>query len=61
MLSGSDMIAAEMEEVVALIVGCEEALRLAGRFELLHLPLSSARRLVRILGGVIQSFDGDVR
>jgi hypothetical protein len=54
MLSGSDMIAAEMEEVVALIVGWEEALRLAGRFELLHLPLSSARRLVRILGGVIQ-------
>jgi hypothetical protein len=56
MLSGSDMIAADMEEVVALIVGWEEALRLAGRFELLHLPLSSARRLVRILGGVIQSF-----
>jgi hypothetical protein len=54
MLSGSDMIAAEMEEAVALIVGWEEALRLAGRFELLHLPLSSARRLVRILGGVIQ-------
>ena len=47
MLSGSDMIAAEMEEVVDLIVGEEEPLRLAGRFELLHLPLSSARQLVR--------------
>src|SRR5437868_1435432 len=43
-LRGSDMIAAEMEEVVDLIVGGEKALRLAGRFELLHLPLSSARR-----------------
>jgi hypothetical protein len=46
-LGGSDMIAAEMEQVIDLIVGREEPLRLAGRFELLHLPLSSARRLVR--------------
>jgi hypothetical protein len=36
-------------------VGSEEALRLAGRFELLHLPLSSARRVVGILGSVVQS------
>jgi lauroyl/myristoyl acyltransferase len=34
----------------------EEALLLAVGLERLHLPLSSARRLVRILGGVIQSF-----
>ena len=54
-LGGSDVIAAEMKEVVDLIVGREEALRLASRFELLHLPLSSARRLVRILGSVVQS------
>jgi hypothetical protein len=35
--------AAEMEQVVDLIVGCEEALGLTGRFELLHLP--SRRRV----------------
>jgi hypothetical protein len=29
---------------------------LASRFELLHLPLSPARRLVRILRSVVQSF-----
>ena len=46
MLSGSDMIAAEVEQVINLVVGGEEALRLAGRFKLLHLPLSSACRLV---------------
>jgi hypothetical protein len=45
-LSGSDMITAEVEQVIDLIVGGEEALRLAGRFKLLHLPLSSACRLV---------------
>jgi Transposase zinc-binding domain len=33
-------------EVIGLIVGEEEALRLAGRFELLNLPLLSACRLV---------------
>src|SRR6516165_150 len=43
-----------MEEVVDLIVGGEEPLRLAGRFELLHLPLSSARRLVRVFRSVVQ-------
>ena len=48
------MIAAEMEEVVDLIVGGEEPLRLAGRFELLHLPLSSARRLMRVFRSVVQ-------
>ena len=55
MLSGSDMITAEVEQVIDLIVGGEEALRLAGRFKLLHLPLSSACRLVRILRSVVES------
>ena len=54
MLGSSDVIAAEMEEVVDLIVGGEEPLRLAGRFELLHLPLSSARRLVRVFRSVVE-------
>jgi hypothetical protein len=53
-LGGSAMIAAEMEEVVDLVVGGEEPLRLAGRFELLHLPLSSARRLMRVFRSVVQ-------
>src|SRR5215470_9824014 len=39
MLCGSDVIAA-VEEVIDLIVGSEEALRLTGRFELLPLRLS---------------------
>jgi hypothetical protein len=52
-LGRSDVIAGEMEQVVNLIVGCEEALGLAGRFELLHLPLSSACRLVRVLRSVL--------
>jgi hypothetical protein len=51
---GSDIIAAKMEEVVDLVVGREEPLRLAGRFELLHLPLSAARRLVRVFRSVVQ-------
>ena len=55
MLGGSDMITAKMEQVVDLIVGGEEPLRLAGRFELLHLSLSSARRLVRVFRSVVQS------
>jgi hypothetical protein len=45
---GSDVITPEMEKVVDLIVSCDETLSLAGRFELLHLPLSSSRRLVGI-------------
>ena len=52
---GGDVIAAEMEEVVDLVVGGEEALRLAGRFEPLHLPFSPSRRLVRILGPVVEA------
>src|SRR4051812_41936526 len=44
-LAGGDMVAAEMKEVVDLIVGGEEPLRLPRRLEALHLPFSSARRL----------------
>ena len=55
MLCGSDVIAAEVEEVIDLIVGREQALRLTGRFELLHLPLSSACRLVRILRSIVEA------
>src|SRR5215831_2627540 len=54
-LGGSDVIATEVEEVIDLVVGGEEALRLTGRFELLHLPLSSARRLVRVFRSIVQS------
>jgi hypothetical protein len=56
MLGGNDMIVAEVEQVIDLIVGGEKAPRRpTGRFELLHLPLSSTRRLVRVLGSVIES------
>src|SRR3954468_13097532 len=54
-LAGREVIAAEVEQVVDLIVGREEALSLAGRLEALHLPLASSGRLVRILGSVIQA------
>src|SRR5919202_1081588 len=42
-LAGGDVVAAEVEEVVDLVVGGEETLRLAGRLEALHLSLSPAR------------------
>jgi hypothetical protein len=45
-LRGWEVIAAEVEEVVDLIVGGEETLGLPGRLEALHLPFSSACRLV---------------
>jgi hypothetical protein len=54
-LGGSDVVTVEIKQVVDLIVSCEEPQGLAGRFELLHLLLSSARRLVRILRSVVQS------
>src|SRR4051812_13269627 len=54
-LGGREVIAAEVEQVLDLIVGREEALGLAGRLEALHLPLPSSGRLVRILGSVIQA------
>src|SRR5258707_13214166 len=44
-----------MKQVIDLVVRSKDALSLAGRFELLDLPLSSAPRLVRILRSVVQS------
>ena len=52
------MVAAEVEEVVDLIVGGEEALSLAGRLEPLHLPFSPSRRLMGVFGPVIQMLWG---
>jgi hypothetical protein len=49
------MVAAEMKEVVDLVMGGEETLCLAGWFEPLHLSLSPSGRLVRILGWVSQA------
>src|SRR5919199_5776402 len=54
-LDGGDVVAAEVEEVADLVVGGEEALRLTGRLVALHLPFSSSRRLMRILGPVVQA------
>jgi hypothetical protein len=45
-LGGGKVIAAEVKEVVDLIVGGEETLSLPGRLEPLHLPLPSSGRLV---------------
>jgi hypothetical protein len=45
-LGGSDTIATEIKQVIDLIVSRQKALCLAGRFELVHLPFSSACRLV---------------
>jgi hypothetical protein len=45
-LGGREVIAAEVKEVVDLIVGGEETLSLPGRLEALHLPFSSSGRLV---------------
>ena len=45
---------AQLEVVVDSAVGCEETLGVAGRFEPLHLPFSSSRRLVRYFGTVVE-------
>src|SRR3954447_25971362 len=55
-LDGGAVIAAEVEQVVDLIVSGEEALGLAGRLEALHLPLPSSGRLMGILRPVVQAF-----
>jgi hypothetical protein len=55
-VSGGEMIAAEREEVVDPVMRREKPLCLAGGFEPLHLPLASSRRLVRILGSVVEPF-----
>src|ERR671913_302220 len=53
--AGGEVVAAEVEEVVDLVVGGEEALCLPRRLEALHLPLSSPCRLVRVLRPVVQA------
>src|SRR4051812_6252536 len=55
MLVGGDVVAAETEEVVDLIVGGEETLHLPRQLETLHLPFSSSRRLVRILRPIVEA------
>jgi hypothetical protein len=52
------VIAAEVKQVVDLIVGREEALGLAGRLEALHLPLSPSRRLMGVFGPVVEMLWG---
>ena len=54
-LPSTKVIAAEMKEVVDLVVGGEETLCLPGRLEAFHLSFSPSGRLVRILG-LSQSF-----
>jgi len=53
-LVGGQAIAAELEVVVDAALGVGEALRVTGRLEPLHLPLSSPGRLLRHLGAVVQ-------
>ena len=53
-LAGGDVVAAEVEEVADLAVGGEEALRLPRRLEALHLPFSSARRLMGVPRAVVE-------
>ncbi|KAF0124252.1 MAG: hypothetical protein FD148_2525 [Methylocystaceae bacterium] len=48
--------AGKMEEIGELIVNGQEALRLSHRFEPLHDPLSSPRRLMRIFRSIVQAF-----
>jgi hypothetical protein len=43
-----------MEVTVDEGMSGEEVLRLFGRFEPLHLPLSSSRRSMRVLGTIVQ-------
>ncbi len=52
---GGDVVSTQMEEVVDLVMGREEALGLAGRLEPLHPPLASSGRLTRGLGSVVQA------
>ena len=48
--------ARQMKEIGELIVNRQEPLRLARRFEPLHDPLPSPRRLMRIFRTVVQAF-----
>src|SRR5690349_17143527 len=53
-LDGGDVVATEVEGVADQVVGGEEALRPPRRLEPFHLPFSLSRRLMRILGTVVQ-------
>jgi hypothetical protein len=48
------VIAAEMKEVVDLVMGREETLCLPGRLEALHLSFSPSRGLVRVLRPIVE-------
>ena len=48
-------MAAEVEEVVDLVVGGEETLGVPGRLEPLHLPFSSSGRLMGVLRPVVEA------
>ena len=50
------MIATEVKEVVDRVVGGQEALRVPGRIEPLHLLLAPPLRLVRVLGSAGKAF-----
>ena len=52
--TGCQLMSAGTEVAVDEGVGGEEVLGLPGRFEALHLPLSSSRRTMRVLGPIIQ-------
>src|SRR3954465_6014961 len=54
-VDGGKVLAAERKEVVDLIMGREEPLRLTGGFEPLHLPFAPPGRLVGILGSVVEA------
>lgn len=54
-LAGGAVAAAEVEEVVDLIMGGQEALCLPGRFEALYLPLPSPCRLMRVLRAIVET------
>src|SRR4051794_30918869 len=54
-LVGGDVVAAEMKGVVDLVVGGEETLCLSRRLEALHLSFSPSRRLMRVLGSIVQA------
>jgi hypothetical protein len=48
-------VSAKMKEIGDLVMSGEEALGLAARLEPLHLPLPPSRRLVRVLGAIVES------
>jgi hypothetical protein len=53
--TSGDVVAAEMEDVVDLVVDGEEALCLSRRLEALHLALSPSRGLAWALGPIVQA------